>query len=144
MSLFEVMIMTHFNLKSVSVNSLPSFWAKLGYSQIKIDHFADSLLKLQIRIGVHLIYKCWTDTTPYSALCTAHRVMNEAWKQKMTCFCVCSTGHFCSFVIHFICVWRFSWNYILFSNFSCRFLNPNYSFPIWILSTGCLTLKCFF
>ena len=76
----------------------------IGYSQIKIDHFADSLLKLQIRIGVHLIYKCWTDTTPYSALCTAHRVMNEAWKQKMTCFCVCSTGHFCSFVIHFICV----------------------------------------
>ena len=36
-------------------NSLPSFWAKLGYSQIKIDHIVDSLLKLQIRIGVHLI-----------------------------------------------------------------------------------------
>ena len=36
-------------------NSLPSFWAKLGYSQIKIDHIADSLLKLQIKIGVHLI-----------------------------------------------------------------------------------------
>ena len=32
-----------------------SFWAKLGYSRIKIDHIADSLLKLQIRIGVHLI-----------------------------------------------------------------------------------------
>ena len=36
-------------------NSLSSFLAKLGYSQIKIDHFADSLLKLQIKIGVHLI-----------------------------------------------------------------------------------------
>ena len=36
-------------------NSLPSFWAKLGYSQNKIDHIADSLLKLQIKIGVHLI-----------------------------------------------------------------------------------------
>ena len=36
-------------------NSLPSFWAKLGYSRIKIDHIADSLLKLQIKIGVHLI-----------------------------------------------------------------------------------------
>ena len=36
-------------------NSLPSFCAKLGYSWIKIDHFADSLLKLQIKIGVHLI-----------------------------------------------------------------------------------------
>ena len=36
-------------------NSLPSFWAKLGYSRIKIDHIADSLPKLQIEIGVHLI-----------------------------------------------------------------------------------------
>ena len=36
-------------------NSLSLFWAKLGYSQIKIDHIADSLLKLQIKIGVHLI-----------------------------------------------------------------------------------------
>ena len=36
-------------------NSLQSFWAKLGYSRIKIDHIADSLLKLQIKIGVHLI-----------------------------------------------------------------------------------------
>ena len=35
--------------------SLPSFWAKLGYSWIKIDHIADSLLKLQIKIGVHFI-----------------------------------------------------------------------------------------
>ena len=26
-----------------------------SYSWIKIDHFADSLLKLQIKIGVHLI-----------------------------------------------------------------------------------------
>ena len=29
--------------------------AKLGYSWIKIDHIADSLLELQIKIGVHLI-----------------------------------------------------------------------------------------
>ena len=36
-------------------NSLPSFSAKLGYSRIKIDHIADSLLKIQIKIGVHLI-----------------------------------------------------------------------------------------
>ena len=36
-------------------NSLPSFWAKLGYSRIKIEHIADSLLKLQIKIGLHLI-----------------------------------------------------------------------------------------
>ena len=36
-------------------NSLPSFWAKFGYSRIKIDHIADSLLKLQTKIGVHLI-----------------------------------------------------------------------------------------
>ena len=35
--------------------SLPIFLAKLGYSQIKIDSFADSLLKFQIKIGVHLI-----------------------------------------------------------------------------------------
>ena len=36
-------------------NSLPPVWAKLGYFWIKIDHIADSLLKLQIEIGVHLI-----------------------------------------------------------------------------------------
>jgi hypothetical protein len=36
-------------------NSLPSLWAKLGYSWIEIDHIAESLLKLQIKIGVHLI-----------------------------------------------------------------------------------------
>ena len=36
-------------------NSLPSFWAKFVYSWIKIDHIVDSLLKLQIKIGVHLI-----------------------------------------------------------------------------------------
>ena len=34
---------------------LPSFWAKSGYSRIKIDHISDSLLKLQIKIGVHLM-----------------------------------------------------------------------------------------
>ena len=37
------------------LKSLQSFCAKLGYSPIKIDHIADSLLKLQIKIGVHLI-----------------------------------------------------------------------------------------
>ena len=31
------------------------FLIKLGYFWIKIDHTADSLLKLQIKIGVHLI-----------------------------------------------------------------------------------------
>ena len=36
-------------------NSLPSFLAKLGYSRIKIDHIVGSFLKLQIKIGVHLI-----------------------------------------------------------------------------------------
>ena len=36
-------------------NSLLSFWAKLGYSQIEIDHIADSLPKLQIKIGVYLM-----------------------------------------------------------------------------------------
>ena len=33
----------------------PIILAKLGYSRIKIDHIADSLLKLQIKIRVHLI-----------------------------------------------------------------------------------------
>ena len=32
-----------------------SLLPRLGYSWIKIDHIADSLLKLQIEIGVHLI-----------------------------------------------------------------------------------------
>ena len=41
-------------------NSLPSFWAKLGYSWIKIDHkidhfIADSLLKdAVLKVGVNL------------------------------------------------------------------------------------------
>jgi hypothetical protein len=30
-------------------------WDKLGYSRIKIDHIADSLQKLQIKIGVRFI-----------------------------------------------------------------------------------------
>ena len=34
---------------------LKYFKAKLGSSWIKIDHIADSLLKLQIKIGLHLI-----------------------------------------------------------------------------------------
>ena len=33
----------------------PILLSQLGYSRIKIDHIADSLLKLQIKIGVHLI-----------------------------------------------------------------------------------------
>ena len=40
---------------SEAYTTLPSFWAKVGYSRIKIDHIADSLLKLQIKIRVHLI-----------------------------------------------------------------------------------------
>ena len=51
-------------------NSLPLFWAKLGYSRIKIDHIADSLLKFQIKIGVHLI-KVEPTATPYSDGTTA-------------------------------------------------------------------------
>ena len=35
--------------------SLPSFWAKLGYSQIKIDRKLISLYSLQSKIGVHLL-----------------------------------------------------------------------------------------
>ena len=44
---------------------LKYFKAKLGYSWIKIDHIADSLLKLQRKIGVHS-YKYLTVATPYS------------------------------------------------------------------------------
>ena len=47
-------------------NSLPSFWANFGYSRIKIDHFADSLLKLQVKFEMHFISRCWTSATPYS------------------------------------------------------------------------------
>ena len=54
-------------------NSLPSFWAKLGYSRIKIDHFADSLLKLQIKIGVHLIS---VELTRLLTLANCQRSMN--------------------------------------------------------------------
>ena len=44
----------------------PIILAKLGYSRIKIDHIADSLLKLQIKIGVHLMNVELTVTSPYS------------------------------------------------------------------------------
>ena len=33
----------------------PIILAKLGYSRIKIHHISDSLLNLQIKIGVHLM-----------------------------------------------------------------------------------------
>ena len=33
----------------------PIILSQLDYSRIKIDHIADSLLKLQIKIGVHVI-----------------------------------------------------------------------------------------
>ena len=45
-----------------------TFWAKLGYSRIKIDHIADSLLKLEYS------YKCWTSATPYS-VCTSNPII---------------------------------------------------------------------
>ena len=35
---------------SEAYTTLPPFWAKLGYSRIKIDHFADSLLKLECNL----------------------------------------------------------------------------------------------
>ena len=61
-------------------NSLSSFCAKLGYSRIKIDHIADSLLKFQIKIGVHFI------TVELSQLLTlrgAHLVCHRA---SVLCF----------------------------------------------------------
>ena len=43
---------------------LPSFWAKLGYSLIKIDHIADSTKTPDWNWSAS--YKCWTVATPYS------------------------------------------------------------------------------
>ena len=60
-------------------NSLPSFWAKLGYSHIKIDHIADSLLKLQIKIGVHLI------NVDLSQLLTVNNIKEQNYKM-LSCF----------------------------------------------------------
>ena len=47
-------------------NSLPSFWAKLGYSWIKIDHIADSTKTPDWNWSASPSYKCWTFATPYS------------------------------------------------------------------------------
>ena len=45
------------NISNILKNgySLPSFWAKLGYSQIKIDRKLIALYSLQSKIGVHLL-----------------------------------------------------------------------------------------
>ena len=53
--IYEKFWKTHISLLLMHIQLSPSIWAKLGYSHIKIDHIADSLLKLQIKIGVHLI-----------------------------------------------------------------------------------------
>ena len=37
------------------IHNSPIILAKLGYSRIQIDHIADSLLKLQIKIGVQSV-----------------------------------------------------------------------------------------
>ena len=60
-------------------NSLPLFLVKLGDSWIKIDHIADSLLKLQIKIGVHLIN---VELSQLFTLTKAFRVE----KEKVTVF----------------------------------------------------------
>ena len=78
-------------------NSLPSFWAELGYSGIKIDHIVYSLLKFQIKIGVHLINvelsqlltlvqkirKTWEITRPQPFLVTQTSFSFLGWFQGM-------------------------------------------------------------
>ena len=67
-------------------NSLPSFWAKLGYSRIKIDRIEDSLLKLQIKIGVHLInaklLQLLTLFQPKSTSCKFTRFQQQSSLEK--------------------------------------------------------------
>ena len=61
-------------------NSLLSFWAKLGYSQIEIDHIRVSLLKIQIEIGEHFINDELSQIpTPAHAYCDlAHASCRDA------------------------------------------------------------------
>ena len=51
-----------------------SFWFNLGYSQIKIDHIADYLLKHNIKIGVHLINVELSQLLTLVAMCLRHDV----------------------------------------------------------------------
>ena len=43
------------------IRNLEDFFYSVGYSRIKIAHIADSLLKLQIKIGVHLMNVSFTN-----------------------------------------------------------------------------------
>ena len=112
-------------------NSLPSFWAKLGYSQIKIDHFADSLLKLQIRIGVHLSVEL---TQLLTLLCAQHTVWwmrRENRKWHVFAFAVQAIS---AVLLSILFVSEgFLENIFYFLTFP---VNPNYSFPIWILKVS--------
>ena len=63
--LLEIKISVVFYKNHVLTGCLITLCAKLGYSLIKIDHIGDSLLKLQIKIGMHLVYAV---ATPYSGV----------------------------------------------------------------------------
>ena len=88
-------------------NSLPSFWAKLDYSWIKIDHTADSLLKLQITIGAS--YKCQTVATPYSgtALKLVSRLLGKGvLRAEAYCLKVCCDEHDLVFYISLLHIFQ--------------------------------------
>ena len=64
----------------------PIILAKLGYSRIKINHITDSLLKLQIKIGVHLInaklLQLLTLFQPKSTSCKFTRIQQQSSLEK--------------------------------------------------------------
>ena len=56
---------------------------ELSYSRIKIDHIADSLVKLQIKMGVHLIS---VELSQFLTLEFAYRVIHFALKSLDYCW----------------------------------------------------------
>ena len=119
-------------------NSLSSFWAKLGYSRIKIDHIADSLLKLQIKIGVHLINVELSQFLTLTGANTQTTFRNNNFcvdKNKLAVMyfhknLATETITLLSSTVMYVAKYSIV---IKLHKFSCMFLKPNIFSPIWIL-----------
>ena len=116
--------------------SLLSFGAKLGYSRIKIDHIADSLLKLKIKIGEHLI------NAELSQLLTLTAIYARFAKKDNRLF---ATHYLTNFILPASCCWLHLWYICLLWDHTvpCNQKNHNHcDFDMWhFRSWFCLEQK---
>ena len=81
-------------------------------------------MELMERMNIFFFFQCMVQSLKVIKTCTPPPfLMGTKWK-----FCLLGNNEG-SFVLGV--VWQIS--ELLFSNFSCKFLNPNYFFPIWII-----------